>query len=637
MRPACPTPDSNRNRPGRIHHTRTGTATGTGQELERVQMRGNSCTCVRVSQQCSALNSARSDNAFTCACPNQKYQPLLASNTASPSPSSPSSSSSPSHRNHTNTSLKHSRVALLTPASSRASLLTPSSRYKAQPSNHPVHNAHPTSPPPTPLRRHIPVKPSLSLTVNLNPAAFFSNMAGISRPVSPPPRPMSPSSRPDLIPRPSSRCESLLRDTLRRADEYERTQSVSRARSKSRRRTRPRGNSLLGQLRQDDEEAEDERDYDVDTRSSSSSSLAYRRGSFDFFRAPAPSAPRPFKGAFVGSPPEVDHFPYGSPSSPSPMPPTMHRTRTAPMVPQASGSNVALEAQDHMRPMVSHTAPQSPRASRQPLPKLASAARRTSSAGPQSPVHADNVETSPGSRGYVISPHEAVLRAKLESVLHRGGPPVLETRLEERGNVEQKMIGYSRYPRQRNHVRSHSQLVGNLPGQRYYGEQDPGMGLSISPNVRMPWFSFTSCFSLFAWILCLQTLASNSLSASGTDLTRLQTSTPGYRHMIYHRDSDHSPSEPSEPMTPPPTPPFNARTASEVCKRMDGYVSFASVEGLGEPPGLDMDGREATSEEGLRKWGRFLRVWPFNQHGNGSGEHQDAGGYIGRREVSATR
>lgn len=44
---------------------------------------------------------------------------------------------------------------------------------------------------------------------------------------------------------------------------------------------------------------------------------------------------------------------------------------------------------------------------------------------------------------------------------------------------------------------------------------------------------------------------------------------------------------------------------------MDGYVSFANVEGLGEPPGLDIDGDDAEGAEGLRKWGRWLKLLPF--------------------------
>lgn len=76
-------------------------------------------------------------------------------------------------------------------------------------------------------------------------------------------------------------------------------------------------------------------------------------------------------------------------------------------------------------------------------------------------------------------------------------------------------------------------------------------------------------------------------------------------------------------MTPPPTPPFNARTASEVCKRMDGYVSFANVEGLGEPPGMDIDADAA--EEAASRWGRWLRMLPWaNANGIGNASEHDA-------------
>ncbi|KAH9174045.1 hypothetical protein EDB89DRAFT_1954268 [Lactarius sanguifluus] len=52
--------------------------------------------------------------------------------------------------------------------------------------------------------------------------------------------------------------------------------------------------------------------------------------------------------------------------------------------------------------------------------------------------------------------------------------------------------------------------------------------------------------------------------------------------------------------TPPPTPPtFDARNASAKLRSIDGYVSFANVEGLGVPPGVDED---ATEEEKRRGW-----------------------------------
>lgn len=61
----------------------------------------------------------------------------------------------------------------------------------------------------------------------------------------------------------------------------------------------------------------------------------------------------------------------------------------------------------------------------------------------------------------------------------------------------------------------------------------------------------------------------------------------------------------SEPNTPSPsTKHFNARKASTQCRAIEGYVSFASVEGLGEPPlvgeDFDTDGRGKGDSENER-------------------------------------
>lgn len=55
------------------------------------------------------------------------------------------------------------------------------------------------------------------------------------------------------------------------------------------------------------------------------------------------------------------------------------------------------------------------------------------------------------------------------------------------------------------------------------------------------------------------------------------------------------------PLTPPPTPPFNARAAAAACKAMDGYVSFADVQGLGVPAGEDPEEEEG-EKRGWRRW-----------------------------------
>ncbi len=56
-------------------------------------------------------------------------------------------------------------------------------------------------------------------------------------------------------------------------------------------------------------------------------------------------------------------------------------------------------------------------------------------------------------------------------------------------------------------------------------------------------------------------------------------------------------------LTPPPTPPFNAVNAAAQCRAMDGYVSFANIEGLGVPQGEEDEQR---SEE-AKEHGRWLK------------------------------
>jgi len=60
---------------------------------------------------------------------------------------------------------------------------------------------------------------------------------------------------------------------------------------------------------------------------------------------------------------------------------------------------------------------------------------------------------------------------------------------------------------------------------------------------------------------------------------------------------------------------FNARKASERCRMMEGYVSFASVEGLGTPPdGVDDEDKDEEKDRedkrgrGLSAWARRLFV-----------------------------
>ncbi|KAJ7618026.1 hypothetical protein FB45DRAFT_216919 [Roridomyces roridus] len=55
-------------------------------------------------------------------------------------------------------------------------------------------------------------------------------------------------------------------------------------------------------------------------------------------------------------------------------------------------------------------------------------------------------------------------------------------------------------------------------------------------------------------------------------------------------------------------PTFNARKASAQCRQLEGYVSFAAVEGLGEPPSPGPEGSESEDER-PRKAGGLAGLW----------------------------
>ncbi|EIN11175.1 hypothetical protein PUNSTDRAFT_118697 [Punctularia strigosozonata HHB-11173 SS5] len=76
-----------------------------------------------------------------------------------------------------------------------------------------------------------------------------------------------------------------------------------------------------------------------------------------------------------------------------------------------------------------------------------------------------------------------------------------------------------------------------------------------------------------------------------------------------------SPSPSPSPTSPSPRA-FDARVAAEACKRVEGYVSFKDVEGLGVPPDYDDDGEDAKAGGGrpghARRWSlsRWLGLAP---------------------------
>ena len=471
-----------------------------------------------------------------------------------------------------------SSVGLLTPSSSKASLSPAYSRYKD--SRHPPPPS-PTVTPHKPRRSHpnrrlfLPVRASLELITHTARGSALNMPEHSSRPGSPVrrSRALSPR-RSDAANRPPSRCESLLRDTLRRADEQERElarRTLSRSPGRwSRGRSRPRGNSFLEALRRDDS-ADSDCDFDENVfRVSGFEGVMHSRSRTQAMGMPGRGTPSVRSADAIS-------LNYGSPSSPSPMPPSMVRTRTAPAVPRVKG-----KYRDEDQRSAQTLSPQSGRRS---LPNTVSHSHASV---------ATSSEASPKQRTNALSPHESVLRAKLEYVLQKSVS----------SSPDDAAAGAASPPQLtardvRNHHRTYSHGVSVVTSTK---QRDRGSSDASSPQVGVSKVLFIMLICLFG---LRQSLAPSSLSNSATDLARAHLTPSHGRDSAYRTSS----SSPPEPLTPPPTPPFNARIASEVCKRIDGYVSFASVEGLGEPPGLDIDSDEG--EEGLKKWGKWIRSLPF--------------------------
>ncbi|KAF8898082.1 hypothetical protein CPB85DRAFT_191633 [Mucidula mucida] len=131
----------------------------------------------------------------------------------------------------------------------------------------------------------------------------------------------------------------------------------------------------------------------------------------------------------------------------------------------------------------------------------------------------------------MLSPHEQVLRVRLERVL-----------------MERVSVLHAIHDPFLNIAQSHSRSVSRSRSQTHGGNSSPKTSLLTPPP----------------------TPPRDQPSPSASS------------------DSSSSSSADELPMTPslPPTPSrkFNARTASLQCRLIDGYVSFAAIEGLGAPP-----------------------------------------------------
>ena len=422
-----------------------------------------------------------------------------------------------------------------------------------------------------------PISSTQSKSTNMTSRASRSR----SRPSSPSTTTTQlPLTRPPM-PRPPSRSEKLLRDTLRRAEEQDRILALQALPSPSLfgatqpahgfvpprpgRRTRRDTSSSFSTENSLDAFAycdtgacySDEEDVNEDVRkpallrtpSTSSSSSGNTQGYFN--RVPLPR-----------------HH--------SDEPETRRRSSIRP--PHFS----EVYAEDNEGPA---------RAQLQRSPRSAPSVSRSSFSQPPHTCHAHSVSRSPadpaerspcGCQPATVTPHEAVLRSRLEGVLRSA------KRQEERQRSREREY--------------HTGSSGSMASSRNMsGEGD--------------WFFAAAEVSYLIPIRLVPRLNTRIQSTSPTSLnysTRTRSNTnsaPGRRQ---HRSPSmasqglRSPASTDAPLTPPPTPPFNARVAAAQCKAMDGYVSFADIQGLGMPAGggedLDADEEAKSKAASWLKW-----------------------------------
>ncbi|KAI0075874.1 hypothetical protein K474DRAFT_1708667 [Panus rudis PR-1116 ss-1] len=527
-----------------------------------------------------------------------------------------------------------------------------------------------------------PAPPTLAMSIQVHaPSPILS-----TRPVSPTPsqrpgsrsRPSSPSipnlQLPSLRPpmaRPPSRSEKLLRDTLRRAEEHERLASLAAlpspsifgatqpahgfvpATSPSRRHHRRDTASSTGTdaslegsdyFKRDAYSHEEEQDAEEGgwlwrTRSATSASSSgssqqhlahgHTHGQHSP-RMPGNAAEQGRSSSTAVPPPrvgnrsrahtdpvgtlEISSPPYASPTSPQ----RTQLHRSAKSAPNVSRSSTSRQSVDHdaLPHSPSHVAP--------------------------NPVHCGCPS---------LTPHEAVLRSRLEGVLR--GAKETERRTKSR---EREMTSSSSGSGTTSNSMASSRNL-SVEGDWFFGPE--GESYTSSP---------TTAASEYASSTTTTTTRKRGGSSSAqlpphytlplppTPMTTSHPHPPRTPSMKrHHRRSETLQSAPSSatlppqrtrgsstngrghpnnlqsqgPLTPPPTPPtsatsFNARTAAEQCKAMDGYVSFAQIEGLGVPPGLEEDGDDGEGGNVSRasKWLKWLSL---GGHLNGVNANAAAG------------
>ncbi|PCH35957.1 hypothetical protein WOLCODRAFT_166567 [Wolfiporia cocos MD-104 SS10] len=423
-----------------------------------------------------------------------------------------------------------------------------------------------------------------------------------SRPASPPPPlPTQAAQRPPPT-RPPSRSERLLRDTLRRAEEHERMMNPLPSPKQST-LSLPSSPFLYptGVLSLPLSSNEGRRHTRKDTVSSSSSSDVCENP-YDasvISELDSTCDDLDLKGAPLRN---LDTVSIHSASSATgshayTIPAKNGRTRSA--------TQDAGTARTYADPGAVYGTPSSPAPVRNRLHRSATTASTTGRPSARSSARSKRASID-GERP-ACPPHDAVLRSKLEGVLRQAKAQERREKSSERRyrERENREPGTSSGSGSGNSMASSRNM--SAEGDLFFAATGESSVTSLSSVDSKP-VTMTvpttttrnrSSFSSTRHVPPSLTFSSRSPPATTTPLRsptnkQLPLGSPSSSHAGL------------SPLTPPPTPPpFNARTAAEICRAMDGYVSFANIEGLGMPAGADIDEEDDSEAEDAKARGRW--------------------------------
>ncbi|KZT04137.1 uncharacterized protein LAESUDRAFT_715694 [Laetiporus sulphureus 93-53] len=443
------------------------------------------------------------------------------------------------------------------------------------------------------IQIHAPI-PVLSSRAQSPPPHTLSNSSARPRSLSRRRTSQSRPSSPDIpalprppMTRPPSRSERLLRDTLRRAEEHDRMLSIHPLPSP---KLSSAGASLpgspflsptgvlampVGALSLNASDSTSRRHSRRNTTSSASSSfdvcdlaLAYDEvdgGRYD----------------------DVDGFVASSSSSSGHGHNQSYFYTSTPAVRPALGRH---------RSMTHHGG-----SSRSVEPPMPTAARTFSDSGPRMPygtaASPPHRRSQAPSRSSIDAPHEAVLMTQLDGVLRSAK--------KERERKERRLSS------------------GSASGGTGANSMASSRNLSAESDLYLGVESSVTSLSSFD--------SKPTLAAANSTTARTRTSFSSTRSVPSPQSAARSPvlaprtlktapgpGSPQlapSPLTPPPTPPFNARTAAELCKAMDGYVSFANIEGLGVPGGEEDSEEEEEDGRARGRWWQWLTMSAKGKNG----------------------